>query len=244
MQHPKLRDQNRLQLREFYPLNEIPQDVIFKIGGYFVYLLYSGRTDISGNEWGDAFADAVGGRHFGSPLGIADVCWNKMAWSLKTVKNPSPFSAETVRIISGRCSPDYSFGITDPHENVSKTGRAVLEIWNERVNIATEEYSPVRNCVLVRSDNLTEFCVFEEECHRFRTADYEWSANKNGNLIGKEKSSGETRFTWQPHGAQFTIHTRVPHVATRFSLRHPVPLSKSAVLEVVNFDNSWVCIHQ
>lgn len=244
MRHPKLRDRKKLHQTEPYPLNEIPDDVIYKIGGYFVYLHYSGRSDISGNEWGDAFADSIGGQHLASPLGIADVRLGRMAWSMKTVKSTDPFAIKTTRIISGRCSPDYSFGISDPHEDVAKTGRAVLEIWNERVNIATEEYSPVRNCILVRSDDLTKFCIFEEDCHRFRTADYDWEANKNGNLIGKEKTSGETRFTWQPHGSQFTIHTPVPPDAIRFSLRHPMALSKDEVLSSIGFDKGWVDIRR
>lgn len=240
MQHPKLRDQKRLLVREPYPLNEIPDEIIYSIGGYFVFLLYAGRNDISGDDWGNAFADAIGGTHLGSPLGIADVIREKMAWSMKTVKNADPFSASSVRIISGRCSPDYSYSITDPHDDVEKTGRAVLEIWNERVNIATEEYSPVRNCVLIRSNDLKSFCLFEEDCHRFRTADYTWEANKNGNLIGIEKSTGITRFTWQPHGSQFTIHTTVPDNARKFTLRHPDPLKKDDILEKIGFDSSWL----
>lgn len=31
----------------------------------------------------------------------------------------------SVKLISGRCSPDYSYGITDPHKDVQKTGEAV-----------------------------------------------------------------------------------------------------------------------
>lgn len=244
MQHPKLRDQKRLRVKDAYPLNEIPDEVIYSICGNFVFLLYTGRNDISGDDWGDAFADAMGGTHLKSPLGIADVVLNKMAWSMKTVKSATPFSSNCVRIISGRCSPDYSYGITDPHDDVEKTGRAVLEIWNERVNIATEEYSPVRNCILVRSNDMTQFCIFEEDCHRFRTADYSWQANKNGNLIGIEKSTGTTRFTWQPHGSQFTIHTTIPDNARKFSLRHPDPLKKDEILERVAFSPSWVTFHK
>jgi len=49
--------------------------------------------------------------------------------------NILPPTLTIIWLISGRSSPDYSYGISDPHENVQKTGRAVLEIWNERVNI-------------------------------------------------------------------------------------------------------------
>ncbi len=37
-----------------------PKDIINKIGGYLVYLIYIGRKDVSGNDWGDSFADAIG----------------------------------------------------------------------------------------------------------------------------------------------------------------------------------------
>ena len=105
-------------------MNELPDDLIVRIGGYLAHLLYVGRKDITGTDWGDAFADAVEGKHLDSPIGIADVVLGKMAWSVKTVKNARPFNARSVRLISGRCSPDYSYGITDPHADIQNTGRA------------------------------------------------------------------------------------------------------------------------
>ncbi len=239
-QHPKLRDQRKLHANEPYALNSIPDDIVYVIGESFVYLLYTGRKDLGGNDWGDVFAEAVGGQHLGSPVGIADVIKNRMAWSMKTVKNTDPFSATSVRLISGRCSPDYSFGISDPHEDVQKTGCAVLEIWNERVNIAKEEYAHVRSCILVRSDDMTKFSLFEDVCDRYRTADYTWEANKNGNLIGRRKSDGEICFTWQPHGSQFTIHAKVPADAVKFTIKRPPELQKEEVIRLIGFDRTWV----
>ena len=40
---PRLRDGRRAPYGEKYPLNEIPDSIIKKIGGYLVYLLYIGR---------------------------------------------------------------------------------------------------------------------------------------------------------------------------------------------------------
>lgn len=118
MQTPKLRDSKKLSMHELYPLNEIPEKIITDIAGYFVYLIYTGRKDISGGDWGDAFANAIGGIHLDSPCGIADVVFEKFAWSMKTVKNADPLTCKNVRLISGRCSPDYSYGITDPHSHM------------------------------------------------------------------------------------------------------------------------------
>lgn len=220
----------------------MPDDLVVKIGSYLVYLLYIGRKDITGADWGDAFSDAIGGNHLDSPIGIADVVLEKMAWSMKTVKNSSPFSCRNVRLISGRCSPDYSYGITDPHEDIQKTGRAVLGIWNERVNIAQDNYSIVRTSVLVRSNDLLSYCLFEEENHRYRTNDYIWEVNANGNLIGKSIETGEACFTWQPHGSQFTIHTKVPENAVKFEIQQPPLLTKESILDTIHFDSSWVRI--
>lgn len=242
MKHPRLRDGHKLVTNELYPLNEIPDDVIIKIAGYFVYLLYVGRKDITGEDWGDAFAKAINGTHLDSPVGIADVVAGKMAWSMKTVKNNNPLTVQNVRLISGRCSPDYSYGITDPHEDIEKTGRAVLGIWNERINLAHDTYNPVRTLVLVRSEDCLSFCLFEEDTQRYPSNDYVWETNKNGNFIGKDIVSNETRFTWQPHGSQFTIHTSVPRNAVRFTIKEPPVISQEMILKSIDFDPSWVKI--
>ena len=243
MNRPRLRDSNKLTELDLYPLNRFPEDIVKSIGAYLVYLLYIGRKDITGTDWGDAFADAIKGTHLDSPVGIADVVLGKQCWSMKTVKNDRPFRCTNIRLISGRCSPDYSYGITDPHEDIQKTGEAVLGIWNERVNIATDHYSQVRTGVLVRSSDMLSYCLFEEDTGRYRTSDYHWDVNKNGNLIGKD-NDGKIRFTWQPHGSQFTIHVEVPEDATRFTIKEPPKLNKDTVLKSIQFDESWVNIIQ
>lgn len=239
MKAPRLKDSKKSLGNEPFPLNEPTDEIITKIGAYLVYLIYSGQKDLSGNAWGDAFAYAIDGTHLESPCGIADVIYKSMAWSLKTVKLTN-IDAKTVRLISGRCSPDFSYGIQNPHEDVQKTGTAVLGIWNERVNIAQEFYSPVRTGILLRNYELTEFCYFEEENHRFRVSDYRWEVNKNGNLIGIEEASGRHCFTWQPHGSQFTMLVDVPVHAIRFKVKTPPKLNCERVLRDLQFDKSWV----
>lgn len=39
---------------------------------------------------------------------------------MKTVKSTNPLNSQAVRLISGRCSPDYSYGIEDPHDDIQK----------------------------------------------------------------------------------------------------------------------------
>ncbi|MCL1913353.1 MAG: hypothetical protein FWG10_05660 [Eubacteriaceae bacterium] len=151
MQRPKLRDNRGKEPYELYPLGRIPQEVVHRIGKWAVYYFSVGKSDINGEDWGDIFAKSIEGEHLGSPLGLADVVYEGMAWSAKSIKLEKPHSATRARIISGRCSPDYSYGIANPHEDIQKTGDAVLSIYNERINIAKNVYEPLRTIVLIRN---------------------------------------------------------------------------------------------
>ena len=240
MPGPRLRDSRNLLTHELYPLGQIPKPVIKKLGAYIVYLMATGKDDITGDEFGDAFAYAIGGTHLRSPLGIADVVLDRQAWSMKTVKKPDPLRPGSIRLISGRCSPDYSYGIQDPHEDIQKTGTAVLGIWNERVNLARDNYNPVRTVILVRSEDLSTFCIFEEDNYRYSTNEFIWEENRNGNLVGMR---GErTYFTWQPHGSQFTIHSEIPADAIKFRVRKPDAIPQEKILSAVGFNDDWVHI--
>lgn len=239
MQQPKLRDAHNV-IRELYPLGEIPKELITEIGSHIVYAIHTGRTDIGGDDWGDIFAEVVKGKHLSSPLGIADVVTDATAWSMKTVKASDPFTKDNVRLISGRCSPDFSFGILDPHEDIQKTGEAVLAIWNARADIALSHYPHVRVGVLIRSNDLKSFVFYEEYLERFNISNYRWEENSNGNLIGINKTTGVQEFTWQPHGSQFTIHGKVPSNVVKFKVRKPSILNRETALKNIKFDSSWI----
>lgn len=86
------------------------------------------------------------------------------------------------------------------------------------------------------------YCLFEEETHRYASNDYYWEINRNGNLIGKEINSGKHVFTWQPHGSQFTIHEDIPLNAIKFSLEKPPVINSDVILDSIGFDSSWVKI--
>lgn len=242
MQRPKLRDNKGSKLFELYPIGLIPANIVYEIGKWCTYYFAIGKSDINGEDWGDIFAKAIGGEHMGRPLGLADVVYEGMAWSVKSVKAAKPHTVKSIRVISGRCSPDYSYGITDPHEDVQRTGTAVLSIWNERINVAKDRYEPLRTNVLVRNFNTLEFLLFEHETMRYITSDFVWKVNKNGNLEGYHISSGVHMFTWQPHGAQFTILCDVPAYACKFKVKRPAVLDFDKTMEQIGFDASWVTI--
>lgn len=239
MKQPRLRDSRNLIL-ELYPINKVPIELINKFGADIVYMLYTGRHDLTGNDWGDIFAKAVNGEHLSKPIGIVDVAKDKTAWSMKTVKATNPFNAKTVRLISGRCSPDYSYGIEDPHDDIQRTGEAVLSIWNSRVDIALNHYPRVRVCVLIRNNDMTSFSLYEEYLEHFNLSNYEWIENKNSNLEGINKHTGIKEFVWQPHGSQFTILSPVPEDAIKFKIKKPELLPQDEALASIGFDSSWI----
>ena len=244
MKNPRLRG-NRPRRSDPYPLGEIPDEVLRKIGKQIVHRLAIGMGDITGDDFGTIFADAIGGVHRSSPLGIADVEWNGCAWSAKTVKKANPFKQSRVRLISGRNSPDYSMGIEDAHADISRTGSAVLSIWNARVNEALDEHDDLRIIVLLRNIETREFVLFEEEARRFAPSEYDWSFTDKGNLKGSHRQSHLHTFTWQFHGSQFTVFRDVPSSARRFKIIPDVPMvSPDAILDALKFNEDWIGIIQ
>ncbi len=200
-----------------------------------------GMGDLEGNDFGNVFADAIGGDHGSVPVGVADVAWNGCAWSLKTIKRTRPFATPNVRLISGRNNIAYSLGMDNRLENPVATGRAVLSIWNSRVNQAMGEYDDLRIVVLVRNWQTREFLIFEEEARRFVPEDYAWSVNPNDNLEGHDLVTGAHRFTWQRNGAQLTIIRDVPASARRFKIDRHVPLvDPPTILSHIGYGPDWI----
>ena len=78
-----------------------------------------------------------------------------------TVKQKQPHSVQSVRLISGRNSPIYSSGISDPLSDVRLTGQSVLDIYNNRVNKAKRDQGDMRLVVFVRYMVAQEFTLFE-----------------------------------------------------------------------------------
>ena len=242
MHIPKLKDSKKKLTKDLYPLGELPEDTIVNIGKWIVYHYAIGKADITGEDWGDIFAKSIDANHLAKPLGLADVVKDGLAWSVKSVKQKYPHSCSSIRVISGRNSPDYSYNIQNPHEDPQATGRAVIAIWNERINIALDSYDRLRSATLVRCFDTLNFTLFESEISRIPTNEYEWTVNKNGNLEGKNRTTNEHKFTWQPHGAQFTIKHEVPISAIKFSVKRPPVFDFDETMEHIGFDPSWVTI--
>jgi len=239
---PKLRGSPGLRHGP-WPLGEIPDGVIFRVGKCLVHHQAFGTRDLSGDEFGDIVAYSVQGDHRAKPLGVADVVWNGCGWSVKTVKAPAPHDTTRIRLISGRTSPDFSLNISDPRKDVQATGRAVLAIWNQRVRESLNRHDELRLMVLIRNIEAQECVLFEDDIARFPADNYTWTVNKNKNLEGKDRSTGQHSFTWQPHGSQLTIIRSVPGSARLFSINRVVPkIDREHVWNSLGCDDTWIDI--
>ena len=238
---PRLRSKYKDQPRP-WPVGQIPDTAIYELSKQLVYRIALGDSDLDGNSFSAMFAEIVGGEFRRQNLGLSDVFANGNAWSAKTVKNNNPWKAENARLISGRNSPSYSFGITDPFSDIQETGKAVLEIWNARVREALSEFDEIRAAVLIRNMQAKEFCFFENPVNIYTPQDFVWELNRKNNFEGFEKSTRRRCFTWQHHGGQFTIHRIVPGSAKHFRISKEIPLVVEfrRVLENINYNKSWV----
>ncbi|WP_420639829.1 hypothetical protein [Candidatus Poriferisocius sp.] len=240
MDKPRLR-KARYAHAEPYQIGEIPDSLLTAMARLLVHKKVAKARDISGDEFGDIFAEAVEGIHYSSPIGIVDVAKESIGWSIKTVKRPNPYTVTSVRLISGRNSPDYSFSISDPRADIMQTGRAVLRIWNERVEQSRNEFSQLRSFVLVRNFDALTFLAFETELSAFDLDGVYWTTNQSDNLEGIDNHHGTKRFVWQPHGSQFTIVETVPESARRFRIEHEIEeVSVEDLLALIDYDDSWV----
>lgn len=237
---PRLRG-NAKPPDSLYPLGEFPDDIVFKLGRQIVHRLAIGQANISGDDFGTIFAKAIGGKHLAKPIGVTDVVLNSTSWSVKTVQSTKPFSQQTVRLITGRNSPNFSYGMKDPHEDIQATGSAVLRIWNRRVDLSRKEYDDLRVLVLVRDMSTLQFNLFEYEAAKYPPADFEWRYSKQENLMGFEKGTKNHRFTWQFHGSQFTVIRKIPGSAIKFRIiKNPGIVSAEDVLRIIGFQETWI----
>lgn len=225
-----------------YPLSHFPTGFASKLGREVVYLLATRPAPtIEGQDWEQIFARLLDARWKPSNVGLDDVVLETTAWGAKTVKQDNPYKTKRVRLISGRNSPNYSFDDSISSDIDPDTlGRMVLQIWNARVSSIRAKYENVRTVVLLKSDDLLELTMFELETVMFPPEEYRWVRNKKKNLEGYSKATDCHRFTWQPHGSQFTIIEEVPKKKLSIRIKQPEPLPPHQVLELVGFDDSWI----
>lgn len=240
-QSPRLRTVEKV--KPPYPLNQFPPDFGLKLGKEIIYILATKNVaDVSGSEWEQIFAHCIGANWAPSNIGLDDVVLGNCAWSAKSVKTSRPHTQRMVRLISGRNSPTYSYDQRNLDVDPQIIGEQVLEIWNSRVSALRAKYSHLRTVVLIKSRSLSELAVFEFETVLYPVDEFFWQENEDGNLEGFEKRSRVHRFTWQPHGSQFTIIEPVPDDCLLITIHQPPKLDKEDVLKALHYDDSWVTV--
>lgn len=238
--NPRLR--NVEKYRPPYPLGAFPAGFPVNLGREIVYLLATREAPrLEGSDWEEIFAHLVGATWKPSNVGLDDIVIKQTAWGAKTVKNRRPSTARRVRLISGRNSPVFSYGDSKlTHREPQELGGKVLDIWNERVTSIRSKYRHVRTVVLIKSDDLQELAVFEIETSLYPKDQFLWQWNDNSNLEGLDATTQAHRFTWQPHGSQFTIIEAVPENRIALRIKPPPRIPKDKILAAVKFDPSWV----
>ena len=230
-----------------WPVGEIPDWVLLRLGEQIVYRLAIGSTDFTGDDVEAILAQAFGGTHRKTRSGIVDVFTDEVAWSVKTVKKDKPWEVKKVRLISGRNAPDKLENDPKSRNSPEVAGKEVLKVWNARVEEALIEYGEVRSIYFIRNMEDKKFSLFEDSITKFSTGDYYWKFKKHKksrNLHGYEKATDMHAFTWQPRGSQFTIIRPVPNCAQKFSINRAVPLAitpKSA-LRAINYNQAWITL--
>lgn len=242
---PKLRTVNKAAPP--YAINKFPSMFVERFAEEIVYMLATKDVmSLEGSEWEQIFANCIKAEWKPSNVGLDDVVLGNCCWSAKTVKASGSGDIgkqRTVRLISGRNSPTYSYGVDRITEaDPNSIGKMVLDIWNERVSSIRQYFKFARTVVLVKGLDYSEYLIFEVETIRYDSDQYVFEWNSRGNLEGYKKEGHNHKFTWQPHGSQFTIIEEIPQERHRLKIRKPEKLDKASVLKALSFDKSWVTV--
>lgn len=222
-------------------MGKFPKNFALNVGREIVYILATRpKPEVEGEEWERIFANAINAKWKPSNVGLDDVVLGAFAWGAKTVKATRPHDAKTVRLISGRNSPSYSFNLNDLSADPQILGSDVLKIWNARVEAVRDKFSEARTIVLIKSNDLSEVTIFEFETVLYPPDRYSWKRNSKGNLEGYKTDSDIHVFTWQPHGSQFTIIEPVPSNKLCLRLKKPPKIDREKTLKAIGFEPSWI----
>jgi len=227
-----------------FPLNKFPNNFGFRVGKEIIYLLATKSVQsLEGSEWEKIFAKCIDADWKPSNVGLDDVVLKNCAWGAKTIYSTNPENQKSARLISGRNSPAYSFGDSKINDVPPiPLGEKVLEIWNERISAVREKYKHLRTIVLMKSKDFQTFSIFEFESIRYEYEKFNWIWNKRGNLEGFDKNDNSHRFTWQPHGSQFTIIEKIPDKKLIVKIKKPDLIDSDRFLENIGFQDDWITI--
>ena len=134
---------------------------------------------------------------------------------------------------------DYDKAVGECAADPNSLGAMILEAWNKSLTIVCG-FDEERFSVLFAGMDSPCAVFFEVPIVSFEPSEYVWEWNEDGGLDGYEKETDVQRFTWQPHGSQFTVISRVPDNRLKLRIKQPPLLDRDAVLTQLKFDPSWV----
>lgn len=201
-------------------------------------------SEVSESTWAKIFADSVEADYQPWNFGLGDFVSTNAAWNVKTVWVGNPVSHQTVNLPFGKIYPQALLSLYHNDIDPQLIGEQVLQIWNERVNAVRARFADLRTVVLLKSRDLTRLAIFEFETTFYPPEQYFWQENEEGNLEGLERTTRFHKFTWQPHGSQFTIIEPVPEDCLLITLKQPPKLEKDEVLKAIRFDESWISVRR
>lgn len=216
---------------------KFPQTLALEL---FNMLLDKLDTTVTVAEWTRIFARCMGGDCL-SNEDKAEVILpaSGTIWSTKILPNFNPFGVHHVVLDQGCIHTGiHSSGVQAM--DTSELGTKVLKIWNSRVAELRTHFPNVCTVVLLKGDSLSRVSVYEEETIQFLPEKYYWQWDEHGNLEGCEKGTNTHRFSWQPHGSQFTVVSDVPDNRLKLRIKRPPVISQSAVLDSIAYDDSWI----
>jgi thioredoxin reductase len=84
--------------------------------------------------------------------------------------------------------------------------------------------------------------IFEFDTIRYDPELFIWKWNERKNLEGFYKDGEGHKFTWQPHGSQFTIIEDIPKDSLYIKIKLPKKLNKETFLKSIGFNEDWVVV--
>ncbi len=151
-----------------------------------------------------------------------------------------PFETRHVSLTNTlKLSAEFHELLRNGESDSNKFGAMILDAWNKSLSVA-RGFDEERFSVLFAGMNSSCAAFFEIPIISYEPSEYDWDWNEDDGLDGYVKGTCCQRFTWQPHGSQFTITTVIPDNRLKLRIRQPPRLDREEVLTQLRFDPSWV----
>ncbi len=202
-----------------------------ELGKDLTFLLATrGRLELDNEEWARTLERATRSESSGRAILRRARCFR--VWH--------PFATRHVSLTNTLHLPvDFDKAVSECAADPNKLGAMILETWNKSLSVV-RGFDEERFSVLFAGKDSSSAVFFEVPIVSFEPSEYVWEWNEDEGLDGYEKGTDVQRFTWQPHGSQFTVISRVPDNRLKLRIRRPQLLDRDSVLEQLKFDPSWV----